>query len=361
MQEPTVTAENGHRFYPGSMPAPRNHWYVAAFVDEVTERPIARFLLGDRVLFYRTENGRPVALSDYCAHRAMALSKGKRVNGDRIQCPYHGIEFGSDGICKHVPSQRVAPRQMKVRAYPLAQRWQWLWIWMGDPALADESLVPDHSDFGFGADGDFWTAKLWRMDFACNFQLIHENILDVSHVTYLHKGLVDSGKLATVPAKTQVEGNIITIRRQWEDLMTGDYARTFGIAEGTRVIRTNIAKTYVPSLNVSFNIFEFPDDPQRPKAIRSAPMACTPETDQSCHYFMTLGANYGVEPVGEALQAQAQALWDIVLADKEASQLIQQAYNRFGTATPDVSVRADEAAVRFRRMLTQQVLTELTT
>ena len=98
--------------------------------------------------------------------------------------------------------------------------------------------------------------------------------------------------------------------------------------------------------------------PDKPSAILSAPMACTPETDRSCHYFMTLGANYGEEPVGAALEAQAKALWDIVLTDKEAVESIQEAYNRFGAATPDASVRADEAAVRYRLMLAQQAKDE---
>lgn len=343
---------------PGTMPAPRNHWYVAAFADEVTEKPMARFLLNERVLFYRTSAGVAVALADYCAHRAMALSKGTRVDGDRIQCPYHGIQFGPDGICRHVPSQKVAPRHMRVRAYPLAQRWQWLWIWMGDPDLADEKLIPDHSDFGFAADSGYWKVKLWRMDFACNFQVIHENLLDVSHVTFLHAGMVDNGSLATTPPRTVVEGNVITVTRRWPDVMSGSYAQTFGMAEGTRVIRTNIAKTYVPGLNVSMNMFEFPDEPDRPSAILSAPMACTPETDLSCHYFMTLGASYGEEPVGAALEARAKALWDLILTDKEATESIQEAYNMLGAMTPDCSVKSDEAAVRYRRMLAQQIMDE---
>lgn len=345
------------KLLPGTVPAPRNHWYVAAFAHEVTETPMARFLLGERVLLYRTEAGAPIALADYCAHRAMPLSKGKRVGGDRIQCPYHGIEFGPDGHCRHIPSQKGTPQQMRVHAYPLVQRWNWLWIWMGDPDLADEALIPNHADFYFEGN-DFWKVALWRMDFACNFQLIHENVLDVSHVSFLHEGLADSGSLVKTPAKTVVEGNVITMTRRWEDLLTDSYAKTFGIADGTRVIRTNIAKTYVPSLNVAMNIFEFPDDPERSPAMRSAPMAFTPETDQSCHYFMAVGANYGDEPVGAVLEAQGQALWNLILDDKDAAESIQEAYNMLGAKTPDVSVRADEGAVRFRRMLAEQVARE---
>ncbi|HKX80313.1 MAG TPA: aromatic ring-hydroxylating dioxygenase subunit alpha [Novosphingobium sp.] len=341
-----------------SFPVPRNRWYVAAFADEVTDQPMARTILGERIVFYRTEQGVAVALSDYCAHRAMALSKGKRVNGDRLQCPYHGMEYGPDGQCRLVPSQEHAPRQMRVHAYPLVQRWEWLWIWTGDPARADEGLIPDHSEFGFVEGSGYWKAKFWRMDFHSSAQLVQENLLDVSHVTFLHEGMVDNGALNAAPSTTTVEGDVVIVSRTFEDVMTGAYAQTFGMEEGSRVIRTNIGRTYVPSLNVSINVFEFPHEPGRPARNFVSPMAITPATDQSCHYFFTVGADYGEEPVGEAHRLRGQALWDLILTDKEAAEYIQQAYNTFGAATPDVSVRADEGAVRYRRILARQCLHE---
>ena len=342
-----------HHIWPGSRPHPRNQWYVAAFDDEVTDTPLARTILGDQIVFYRTDEDEVVALADYCAHRAMALSKGKRVAGDRLQCPYHGLEFGRDGLCRHVPSQTMVPKDMRVRAYPLARRWKWHWIWMGRPDEADEALIPDHAEFSFAQD-DFWKVKLWRMEMACNAQLIQENLLDVSHVTFLHEGVVDSGSLASMPTRTSVEGNVITASRQWDDVMTGAYAQTFGIADGTHVNRTNISRTYVPSLNISINRFA-PLDGDEPEKILVAPMAITPESDTSCHYFFALGANYGDEPEGEMLALRAQGLWNVVLEDKVAVEYIQQAYLKFGAETPDHSLRADQAALHYRQILTRLV------
>lgn len=345
-------------YYPGTLPAPRNAWYVCAFSDEVGERPMSRRILGDRIVFYRTETGDPVALADYCPHRAVALSHGKRVEGDRIQCIYHGMEFGPDGHCRRVPSQKAVPRAMATRSYPLAERWRWIWIWMGDPDAADESLIPDHSTFGLGEDDGFYKIQRFRMDIGGSFQLLHENLLDVSHITFLHEGMFDSGTIAETPATTEIDGNVITMTRRLTETVSGPYARQFGLEEGTRVNRQLIAKTFIPALNINTNIFEFPDDPERPACTRHAPFGITPETERSCHYFTASASDYGVRPEGEALEAQNRNVWNVFLTDKLAIESIQQSYDEMGAATPDASVRADEAAVRFRRIVMRMAADE---
>src|SRR3546814_275858 len=119
-------------------------WYVASFSREVQSgSPLRRVLLDTPVLLYRTEAGQPVALYDRCPHRGAPLSNGKQI-GDDIQCGYHGIRYGRDGRCTHVPSQPGTPAAMSVSSYPLVEKWKWIWIWLGDPAKADEGLIPDH-------------------------------------------------------------------------------------------------------------------------------------------------------------------------------------------------------------------------
>ena len=141
----------------------KNCWYVAAWDHEVTAAPLARTLLCEPVVLYRTEDGTAVALEDRCCHRALPLSMGKVV-GDRLQCGYHGLEFDSGGACVRVPGQAQIPPGASVRSYPLVERWKYLWIWMGDPALADEALIPnwwwfDHPRVG-GREGQISAARL---------------------------------------------------------------------------------------------------------------------------------------------------------------------------------------------------------
>jgi len=354
--EPRIRTDNESR--PGTLPAPRNAWYVVAFSNEVGTKPLSRRILGNRLLFYRTDDGQPVALADYCAHRAMALSQGKVVSGDRIKCPYHGIEYDRSGACVRVPSQAQVPRSMKVRSYPLVEKWRWIWAWMGDPAKADETLIPDHAEFGLAEGDGFRKTQRFMMPIGGNFQLLHENLLDVSHISFLHEGLFDSGSVASAPATTEIENGVITITRRVTETMSGVFAAQFEIAAGTRVDRQLISRTWVPNLNLITNILSFPDHPERAPAIRHSPFPITPETDRSCHYFAAVAANYGKAQEGEELAKALQTTWDIFMADKLAIETIQQAYDEFGLLTPDTSVRADAAAIRFRRVLKGQVEAE---
>jgi len=336
-------------YHPGKQPIPRNAWYVVAFSREITQKPLSRRLLGDKVVLYRTENGQIVALADYCAHRAMPLSAGT-VKGDCIQCPYHGLEYDPAGKCANIPSQPQIPRLMKVRSYPTVERWKWVWAWFGEPERADPSLIPDHSEFGMD-NTDFWSVDRFVMSIGGSYQLLHENLLDLSHVTFLHAGSFDSGAMASAPQSTQVEGRLISITREVTEVVGAAYGRIFSLEEGIRVRRTLRSRTWVPSLNVVTSTFHFLDEPGRPAAVRHSVFPITPETATTCHYFVGTAHSYGEPAAGDVLKAQNQVLFDVFLADKTAIEAIQQAYDELGAATPDCSVRADEAALKFRRLL----------
>ena len=103
----------------------RNCWYAAAWDDEVTETPLARTILGEPVVLYRTAEGRPAALADRCCHRALPLSMGRLV-GETLQCGYHGLRFDTEGRCVAVPGQTTIPPGARVRAFPLAERHGWV-------------------------------------------------------------------------------------------------------------------------------------------------------------------------------------------------------------------------------------------
>ena len=54
-------------------------WYVAAWDHELIDgKLLPRTLLGERVLLYRGESGKIVALIDRCCHRGAPLSLGRR-------------------------------------------------------------------------------------------------------------------------------------------------------------------------------------------------------------------------------------------------------------------------------------------
>ena len=97
----------------------RNSWYVAALPEELSPgKLLARTLCDDPIVLFRQENGTASALLDMCPHRFVPLSDGFVV-GNRVHCPYHGLEFDGKGRCVHNPHGNGArPAALNVRSYP---------------------------------------------------------------------------------------------------------------------------------------------------------------------------------------------------------------------------------------------------
>src|SRR5579871_27553 len=158
----------------------RNFWYVGAWSDEVTEKPLARTLLAEAVALFRTSDGRVHALQDRCAHRRMPLSNG-RVIEDRLVCAYHGLTYAPSGQCVRVPGQTQTPRGIAVRRFPAVERYGAVWIWMGDPEQADPAKIFRVADVAETGGGHHFYFHV-----KANYLLINDNLSDLLHQAYLH-------------------------------------------------------------------------------------------------------------------------------------------------------------------------------
>ncbi len=188
----------------------KNHWNVAAWGEDVGRTPLDRVLLGDSVCLYRKEDGTPVALENRCPHRNLPLSEGKLI-GDIVQCAYHGLEFGTDGVCTHVPGQSEVPAWARVKSYPVVERDRWLFIWMGDPAMADHDTIPDFHASLSDPDWDVVTGQAYV---AAGYRLVLDNLLDLSHLAYVHTSSTGSSQVAEkADLTTEVHGDIVEITR----------------------------------------------------------------------------------------------------------------------------------------------------
>jgi phenylpropionate dioxygenase-like ring-hydroxylating dioxygenase large terminal subunit len=169
----------------------RNSWYVAASDAEIGSKPLARTILGEPVVLFRTGAGAPVVFEDRCPHRHLPLSMGKLV-GDELQCHYHGLRFAPDGRCVRIPGQDHIPAGAKAKTYPLVERYHWIWIWMGDPARADPAAIPD---FHWLDDAN-WGAKSAYLHVDANWQLIVDNLLDLTHLAFVHETTIGNAAIA---------------------------------------------------------------------------------------------------------------------------------------------------------------------
>src|SRR5665213_3326669 len=157
----------------------RNSWYIAAWGDEVGDAPLARRICNDPVVLFRGREGRAAALADLCCHRAAPLSRGTVVE-QGIQCGYHGLIIDSAGKCVKVPGQRLIPGDAAVKSYPLVEKNQLIWVWMGDPSLADPATIVD---FPYH---DTWPNKHACYPIRGNYMLMVDNLMDLTHLGYLH-------------------------------------------------------------------------------------------------------------------------------------------------------------------------------
>lgn len=161
----------------------RNCWYVAGWSKDYERKLTPQKILGDNIVFYRQSDGTPVALEDACPHRKLPLSMGQ-IEGDTVVCGYHGLTFDRSGKCTDSPTQRgMTPRRAVVKSYPVVDRYRLLWIWMGDPELADPEQIFeienfDNPEWGYTDGG--------TLDIACNYLWVVDNLLDPSHVAWVH-------------------------------------------------------------------------------------------------------------------------------------------------------------------------------
>ncbi|MCF8707993.1 Rieske 2Fe-2S domain-containing protein [Rhizorhapis sp. SPR117] len=262
----------------------KNAWYCAGWSSGIENSPVLRRFLDEPVLLYRTEGGEATALSDVCPHRFAPLHKGKLV-GDNIECPYHGLQFNTAGACVHNPhgSGRI-PQGSNVRRYPLVESQNAAWIWMGDPALADPELIPDLGMF----DAEFcpWITDYLYLE--VDYRLLIDNLLDLSHATYLH-----AGTLTPAHAKREMrfthDGNSVKSHYLQRNIPTPGSQSLF--YPGERGDYHSTMEWLLPSNFRNSLIMTDVGAPPEEGATMLNTVLLTPETETTCHYFYALTRN----------------------------------------------------------------------
>ena len=226
----------------------KNCWYVAAYDRELEDGgPLGRTLLNEPVVMFRDSAGEAIALEDRCCHRQLPLSLGQ-VLGDRLQCGYHGLEFDATGACVSVPGQSKVPPGATIRSYQLVEKYGFLWIWMGDAAEADKALIPNWwwvDDSGWGHNpGAFLYIQ-------CNYELITDNLLDLSHLGYVHTKTRGNDAIVDFPVKTERTENQVRMSRWIEDKPPPPLFKTGGGFDGN-VDRWQIVETEPPAHTVVY-------------------------------------------------------------------------------------------------------------
>ncbi len=335
----------------------KNTWYVAAWSHEIAaEALLARTVIRVPLLLWRDQSDRVIALEDRCCHRAAPLSKGRR-EGDRIRCMYHGLLFDAAGRCVEIPSQDFIPAAARVRAFPVVERFRWIWVWMGDPSRADESLIPDTHYL----DDEGWRGVPGYLHYDANYLLITDNLLDFSHLSYVHETtLGGSAKYASARPKVTRGARSVRVERWLLDDEPAPFLAKIKTWPGN-VDRWNIYDVVLPGV-LLMDSGSAPTGTGAPEGRRLDAaqffgcQAVTPETERTSHYFFQQCHGFALEDrsITENLTTSVRAGF---LEDKDII-LSQQRILDLDPDAPMLALRMDTALSSFRTLIEKAIAEE---
>jgi phenylpropionate dioxygenase-like ring-hydroxylating dioxygenase large terminal subunit len=332
----------------------KNTWYMAAFADEVpNDRALGRCLLGTMVALFRDAEGAVRAIDDRCAHRFAPLHKGKVVGGT-LQCPYHGLRYAPGGQCVHNPhgNGRI-PSGARVRGYSTAERYGIVWMWPGDPEAADPSLIPDFSSMD---PAKRFVGKGY-LPVRANYQLETDNIMDLSHIEYLHPGSLGSDAVKAASAQVEQVGETVYSKRLTRaERLPEALEDRFGVPAGQLVDRWLDVRWDAPAC-MELWVGIAPTGLEDPRADgKRIPYLhiFTPETEHSAHYWYATSYPRRMGDEGARRAASDAEFLRAPFESEDLPMLEDQQRNmgdvEFWSLKP-VLLPGDAAAVRARRVL----------
>lgn len=351
MQQTTdlsAVASRGSEMATAETPFIHRAWYVIATGSELGRTPLARTALGRSIVLFRKEDGAPVALQNRCCHRSFPLAHG-RLEGDTLVCGYHGLRYDATGRCVEIPMQKSVPSSVRVRSYQTVERGPFVWIWMDEPEHADPAALPHQEWMQHPA----WDTRWGYLHVKGSYVHLHENLLDLSHLSFLHANTFGTPEYARAPVETRIDGNDIQVWRKVQCQLPAIYAQPLGWS-GARALRSSGSQFIAPGLHVNTGIFhnlERPEStPEPPPTVRVAQLL-TPETAHSTHYWTLLARNFARDDaeIGEFMLGQQLAAFrEDVFAIERITEL--QALEA-GLPFREISLPTDKAGVMMRRRL----------
>ena len=338
---------------------PKNAWYVACTPDEIEGKPLGRQICGEKIVFYRGEEGRVAAVEDFCPHRGAPLSLGF-VREGRLVCGYHGLQMGCEGKPVAMPGQRVRGFPC-IRSYPVEERYGFVWVWPGDPALADPAAI-HHLPW---ADSPDWAYGGGLFHIACDYRLMVDNLMDLSHETYVHASSIGQKEIDEAPVSTRLEGAQVVTSRFMENVMPPPFwqaaLRGNGLADDVPVDRWQICRFDAPGhVMIEVGVAHagkggYHADPAH-KVSSIVVDFMTPESATSHWYFWGMARNFkpGDQALTEAIRAGQAGIFaeDRAILERQQENLLRHPERRL------LMLNIDAGGVQSRRIIDQWLARE---
>ncbi len=332
----------------------RNQWYVAAYGSEVGREILGRTILGESIVFFRSTQGIAVALTGRCVHRRFPLSQSPtRLVDDTIVCGYHGFTYDSTGSCVYVPAQKRIPRTARLGTYPVVEQDGLVWVWIGDNDKAEATAIPRAP---YLSDSSYTVVKGMEV-LNARYGLLVDNLMDLSHETYLHGGYIGTPEVAETPIQTEVDedAGIVRVSRRMTDVDCPPfYSESTGIT-GT-IDRWQDIEYHPPCLYLLHSRIAPTGVPVR--ADGSDADAChaeivyaiTPSTENTTYDFWMVARDFAIDD-DEVSQYLAKSNRAVVLQDVVALNVLEIALASEPEGYQELSVNIDTGGLAARRLL----------
>jgi vanillate O-demethylase monooxygenase subunit len=332
----------------------RNAWYVAGWSSDFGHALHPVRYLGEEIVIYRTSDGKPVALEDACPHRKLPLSKG-RLDGDTVECGYHGLTFDCTGTCVRAPTQEtMIPKRAVVRSYPVVDRWNILWIWMGDAGKADPDEIFHIENF----DNPTWgKTPCASMDVACDYLYVTDNLLDPSHVAWVHVSSFAGAGTEDQPLEVEVLESGVLVSRWMYDRPPPPYYAELVAFDGN-CDRKQHYECQLPAIAINKSIFAPSGTGGPDKALHEQAFVnisynfMTPIDENNTRYFWFQHRNTAPddEEVSRKMFAGAKMAFE---EDREILTYVHRGMDN--PKTPYINLGLDAGAMRFRKLVERRI------
>ena len=337
----------------------RNAWYTLGFSGEFpTGELTAHRVVGRPIVAWRTQGGEVAALDARCAHKRFPLWEGRLLEGDRLECAYHGFCYDATGRCVAIPAlaaraQRI-PETARQAAFPVAEHDGVVWVWTGDVGTrtADPPRTPEI------AAGGWETRVTEPMEVAGSYRLLIENLFDLTHFYPLHNGNI--GSLADAQVPVEIERDLSgpapvlrTIRRRHDFVLPPMTRDRFGLEVADQV---QVHEMVAPSLF-------------RVRVAVAPPGQLGTETEQSFVLHQTItpvsadthiwrratscqsGSRWAADPSRRLVDAIVEGAPTVIAQDRWAVERQQEMFAFPDGGYREVHIKTDGAVVMARRIL----------
>jgi vanillate O-demethylase monooxygenase subunit len=338
---------------------PKNTWYVACTPDEIAERPLGRQVCGEKIVFYRGAEGKVAAVEDFCPHRGAPLSLGF-VRDGQLVCGYHGLEMGCDGKVISMPGQRVRGFPC-IGSYAVEERHGFIWVWPGDKTLADAALIPD---LEWARDPE-WAFGGGMFHIACNYQLMIDNLMDLTHENYVHATSIGQKEIDEAPVTTKTEGSSVVTSRFMDNVMPPPFWRTAlrgnKLADDVPVDRWQICRFTAPAqIMIEVGVAHAGNGgyhaPDNVKASAIVVDFITPETETTHWYFWGLARHF--QPHDQELTKTIRAGQNTIFSEDRQMLEMQQLNITANPARKLLMLNIDAGGVQSRRIIDKMLAQE---